>query len=266
MKIVIAGKQFEVSDEQITKAIEDKTELKLDSDVVIREKDEETKFIENTREEARKIGVEIAVKEARTKLGLNFEGKKTLDNLLDAVTAKTLEDAKIEPEQKVKELQKDIETLKGTIGSITGERDSIKTDFHRFKSDSLVNTTIASMIPENTTLPKDDMILLLKNKMQFEVNESNAIIVKGSNGEVMKNTTTLDPLQPKEVIQSFFDSHPVYLKGASGGAGGGDSADNSGKMTTDQFIEKKAKEGISHTDPKFMNEYESLQKQGLIAD
>ena len=100
--------------------------------------------------------------------------------------------------------------------------------------------------------------------MKFEVDEMNRVVVRGLDGEVMKNQTTLDPLQPKDVLKTFFDQNPTYLKGASGGAGGSDSAGGSGKLTVEAFIDKKAKEGISHTDPKFMQELEELQKQGLI--
>ena len=120
-----------------------------------------------------------------------------------------------------------------------------------------------SLIPENIVLPKEDMMLIAKNKLSFDVDEQNRLLVK-KNGEVLKNPTTLDPIAPKEAIQSFFNENPQYIKSVDGGRGAGDSGSGSGKTTVEQFIEQKAKEGISHTDPKFIQELTELQKQGLI--
>lgn len=262
--IKIGGKEFEVSNEVLTKSIEENAPIEIDSaDLSIRTTDEETAFVANIKSASQTAGIEIAVKEARKNLGLDFTGK-TVENLIEAVKVKTLQDAQIEPAEQLKTAMKDIDTLKGTIATVTAEKEQIQNQFHGFKTESIVNNTIASLIPENTALPKEDMAILLKNKMKFEVDEMNRVVVRGLDGEVMKNQTTLDPLQPKDVLKTFFDQNPTYLKGASGGAGGSDSAGGSGKLTVEAFIDKKAKEGISHTDPKFMQELEELQKQGLI--
>jgi ribosomal protein L16 Arg81 hydroxylase len=265
-KIKIGGKEFEVSNEVITKSIEENAEIIIDAtDLSIRTAEEETAFVGNLKTTYQTAGVEVAVKEAKRTLGLEFTGR-SVDSLIEAVKVKTLEDAKIEPEAKVKELMKDIDTLKATIGTVTAEKEQIQNQFHGFKTESIVNNTIASLIPENTALPKDDMTLLLKSKLKFEVDESNRVIVRGLDGEIMKNATTLDPLQAKDVVTSFFNDNPIYIKGASGGAGGADSGGAGGKITVEAFVEKKAKEGVSHTDPKFLAELQELQKQGLIAD
>jgi hypothetical protein len=265
MKVIIGGREFEVSDEVITKAIEDKTNVTIEPDLVIRDKTEDEVYATNLRAEAKKAGVEVAVKEMRTSLGLSFEGK-TMDNLIDAVKVKTLADANIEPAEQLKSAMKDIDTLKGTISTLTTEKETIGKQFHSFKTDAIVNNTIASLLPENIAVPKDDMILLMKNKMKFEVDETNKVIVKNASGEVMKNATTLEPLQPKDVITTFFNNNPSYVKGAKGGNGGDDETNDTTKMTVEAFMEKKAKEGIGHTDPKFIAELTQLKKDGGLAD
>lgn len=263
-KVVIAGREFELTEDQITKAKETNEPIKIEQDLVIRAKDEEETFLTNVRAEARRAGVEVSVKEFKEKLGLSFEGK-SIDKLVDAVQKKTIEDAKIEPEQKVKELQKDIEILKGSLTQVTTEKDSILNEFKGFKTESIINNTIASLIPEKTAIPKDDMILLIKNKMKFEVDETNKIVVKDiATGDVMKNPTTLDPLAPKDVLSSFFNQNPTYLQGARGGAGGDDSMPPGTKMTMEAFLEKKKAEGLSHADPKVIAEAEQLMKDGLL--
>lgn len=264
MKILIEGRELSVDDEVIAKAIEEKKDVTIEnSEFVIRTKTEEDSFVNNIKAESKTVGIEMAVKEARNTLGLDFQGK-TIDNLIEAVKAKTLTDAKIEPEAKVKELMKDVDTLKGTISTLTGEKEQIQSQFHSFKSDSVINTTLASIIPENSTLPKEDMILLLKSKMKFQVNDKNAIEILGQDGQVMKDKTTLDPMDVNVVVKSFFDDNPIYVKGTGGGAGGEDSSGAGGKKTVEQFIEEKAKLGVSHTSPAFQTELQELMKQGLI--
>lgn len=263
MKIKIGNKEFEITDDQISKANEANEAIDLGQDVVVRAKEEDESFKRNSYEDGRKAGVEIAVKEARETLGLDFQGKK-MENLLDSYKNKILEDAKIEPEGKIKSVLEDNKKLKENLTTLTSELDLIKTDFVNYKQEGKINSALLSALPENIVLPKEDMLTLVKTKMQFEVSEDGRTIVK-ANGEVLKNPTTLDPLSEKDALTKFFSENPTYLKGAQGGAGGHDSPPNGGgKMTVEQFMEKKAKEGVSHTSDEFINELTSLQKEGLI--
>lgn len=261
-KIKIGGREFEVSNDVLTKAQEENTPIVLEGDYVVREKTEEESFVANLKNEAKTAGLEIAIKEQRNALGLEFQGK-TMENLIKAVQEKAIQDAKIEPEEKVKNLMKDIETLKSTVQTVTAEKDQLEGSFKSFKMESTVNNTLSSLIPENIVLPKEDMMLIVKNKLAFDVDDQNRLLVK-KNGEVLKNPTTLDPIAPKDAIQSFFNENPQYIKSVDGGRGAGDSGSGSGKTTVEQFMEQKAKEGISHTDPKFIEELTQLQKDGLI--
>lgn len=263
MKLVIAGREFEVSDETVKKSLEDNAPVTIEDDVVIRKKEEDEQFVSNIKKEASTAAIEIAVKDVRTKLGLDFQGKK-IDNLIEAVQAKTLADAKIEPEAKVKELMKDVETLKGTLSSVTAEKDQVLNQFNQYKNESTINNTLSSVIPDNVILPKDDMMLLVKSKMRFDVSES-GVIALGSDGQPLKDKTTLNPLDAKTVVNQFFTENPQYLKTPGGGAGGDDSGGGSGKMTVDEFIALKEKQGISHTSKEFNDELQQLIKDGKVA-
>jgi hypothetical protein len=264
MKINIGGKVFDIDDATISKSIEDKTDLTLPGEFVVRDQVEETTFLTNFKTTHERAGAEIAVKDARSKLGLDFEGK-TIDNLLKSYEAKVLTDAKIEPEKKVQELTKDIQTLQGTISNLTGEKENLSKEFGSFKRESRVSNIIMSAMPTNIAIPKEDMALIIKSKLSFDTDENDRIVVKNSLGEILKDAQ-LTPLEPKTVINSFFAENAGYIKNAGGGAGGIDSNGGGGKMTIDKFIEEKAKAGISHTDPKFMDELNDLKKQGLIAE
>lgn len=257
-KIKIGGKEFEITSEDLTKDV-----IEIQEKVIIRTEEEDTAFQNNLKQTAKTAGLEIAIKDARTKLGLNFDGK-TIDNLIDAVKLKAIEDAKIEPNEQLKAKEKDIETLKTTISTLTNEKESAFNQLKSFKNETIVNNSLLSVIPENVVLPKSDLLLILKNKFNFEADENGKILVK-KDGEVLKNTTTLDPIPPKEIITKFFEENPTYLKGVEGGAGGGDSGANGGKMTVDKYVEQAQKDGKNVNSEEFIKELEQKIKDGVVA-
>jgi hypothetical protein len=257
-KIKIGGREFEITSEDLTKDI-----IEISDKVIIRTEEEDNAFQNNLKQTAKTAGLEIAIKDARTKLGLNFEGK-TIDNLIDAVKQKAVADANIEPTEQLKAKEKDIETLKTTISTLTNEKESAFNQLKSFKNETIVNNSLLSVIPENVVLPKNDVLLILKNKFNFEADENGKILVK-KDGEVIKNTTTLDPIPPKEIITKFFEENPTYLKGVEGGAGGSDSGSNGGKMTVDKYVEQAQKDGKNVNSEEFIKELETKIKDGVVA-
>lgn len=258
-KIILNGQTFELTAEML-----EKEEITLSNDeLVIRTKEDDEKFQNNLKNESKKAGVEIAVKEARAKLGLEFEGKN-IDKLIEAVQIKVLEDAKIEPEEKLKNALKDIDTLKGTIGTLTNEKDQTVKAFESYKTDLTIKDVLSKSLPDNLSLPKDDMILIIKNRMSFDTDEKGNVIVKDNNGEVIKNTTTLDPKPVNEVITLFFDENKSYLQNTAGGAGGSDSTTKGGKITIDKFIEDQRGKGIQVNSEVFVSNLAEAQKNGVV--
>lgn len=266
MKIVIGGKTVEVSNEEITKAIEDQKEsIEVNStDLVIRDKTEEETFVSNLKNEAKTAGIEIAVKETRNQLGLDFKGR-TIDVLLDAYKTKILEEAKIEPAEQVKTLTKDLETLKTTISTLETEKNTIKTQFDGFKNETVLNSTLSSLIPSNTILPKDDMLMIVRNKIKLGVDESGSVVSFNPDGTPRKDDKTLNPVPVNQVIQEFFDQNPSYLKDVEGGKGGSDTGGGTGgKMTIEKYIEQAEKDGKAVGSVEFNNELNEKIKAGLI--
>jgi hypothetical protein len=261
-KILIGGKSFEIADDKLKEAIEKQTEIAVDDKVVIRTEDEDTAFQNNLKTAERTAALEIAVKKTRETLGLNFEGK-TIEKLVDAVKAKTLEEANIEPNEKLKTLQNDIQTLKGTIQTLSTEKENAFSQLKQFKTETIVSNTLSSLIPKNVILPKSDMEIIIKNKFGFDVDESGNIVVKQGN-DILKNPTTLDPLAPKDVISKFFEENPTYLKGAGGGSGDGDSGNSGGVMTLEKYVENAQKEGKQINSVEFSREVEQAMKDGKI--
>ena len=100
----------------LEKAATDPTEIPLtvpDKLTVFTEGELNT-FQKNKYEDGRKAGVEMGVKDAATKLGIEFGGK-TIDGLLDAATKKALADADKNPDQRVTELTQKVNTLQQNV-------------------------------------------------------------------------------------------------------------------------------------------------------
>ena len=85
MKVKIGNKIFEVSKEELES---NPNEITINFDGNLRTEEEEVTFIENHKKDARKEGLEIAVKQYREEFG--FEGR-SIDKLIEAVKSKTLE-------------------------------------------------------------------------------------------------------------------------------------------------------------------------------
>ena len=150
--------------------------------------------------------VEMAVKDARNTLGLQFEGK-TIENLLTNYKTKIEQDAKIEPTQKVKELQTDNEKLRGTIAELENKSKELEGNLKRgeidYKFNSAMNATISPDKLKDGWKP-EYVSTLFKSEYEVDYNDNNEMIVKRkSTGEVVKNDKTQLPEKPENVISAF---------------------------------------------------------------
>lgn len=258
MKIIIGNKSFEVSKEALES---NPNEIKLDFDGTIRTTEEDSVFVENQKKEARKEGIEISVKQFREKYG--FEGR-TIEKLIEAVEKKTLEEAKIEPTEQIKKLQKTLDeketALQNALEQVNKKENEFKTFVNQNKIDSLVN----SLIPENTILPKEDIKLILKNKLKFDTDENGSVLVLGEDGSPLKDKTTANPRNAKDVIDDFFKDNQSYLKSYSGGSGAGDSSNSGSKKSIDDFIKEQQDKGVKPNSTEFNETLKTQMEAGLI--
>lgn len=261
MKLNIAGKEIEINDDTLKTALESGEVVTVQAPLVIRTTEEDETFKNNLRNEAKQTGVEVTIKEWRDKLGLDFQGKN-MDSFTEAFKNKVLTDAKIEPEEKLKNVLKDLDTLKASNQSLIAEKEQVQRDFVGFKNNFIVQDELSKVIPSNTILPREDMVTLIKNKFEFEVQDNKTLVKK--NGEVLKNTTTLEPLTAKDVLDTFFTENPTYLKPLEGGSGGSDSTGGQTKQSIDKFIEEMQGKGVSLNSPAFNSELDARMKAGLV--
>jgi len=256
MKFNINGKVVEVDNATITDALEKKAEeiSITNAPFVIRTTDEDKMFQENLKKDGIQVGTEIGRKELLKKMNLFKEETgvhKSDETTIAALQewnseqlSKGLADAKIEPNKKVEEHTKDLETLKGTIKTVQQEKEQILNEHKGFKKSTIINSTLSSVIPDNIVLPKSDMMVLLGNKLKVDVDDNGNLFGIGIDGQPLKNPTTLEPLPIKDVVTSFFNDNPHYLKTAQGGAGGSDSGNNGGSANSyDRFVKEMADKG-----------------------
>ena len=214
------AKLAKVSDvEALTKALqsESDTDFKLDTDnLVIRTKEEDSQYKNNIIEDAKpsiwKEATEIQIKNMKKEIGLDFEGKKPED-FISNFKSKVLEEAEVEPNQKINELNTSLETLRTQLKAKDSKfselQQSIETDKRKFKAQTL--------IPElSNGLNKDEATALYF--MSHEVKEDGIYV----NGEKQKDKME-KALSFEESVSKFVESKgwnaPPKPTGRGGGAG-----------------------------------------------
>lgn len=255
MKFKVGDQEFEIKDSDLQKGLEDKVaSMVLASDVIVRTKDQDNRFVENMKKDARIEGVEIAVKKTREELGLEFTGKSIKD-LTAALSEKAVKDAGLNPDEKVikigKKLSEKEEALRVALERATEAEVRVK----ELNSSHKIEKALDSFIPKNTLLPIEDIKTILKSRIAIRENEEGTLEALDQNGKVIMNQTTADSLPVKEVIEGFFRDNTHYLKDVEGGAGGKDSGSGAGgKQTVEEFIKSMGEKGIAINSPEYDSE------------
>lgn len=255
MKFKVGTHEFDISDEAVTKAITEKSAfIELTTDAVVRTQDEDNRFVENMKKEARKEGIEIAVKKTRDTMGLSFEGK-TIDNLIVAVTDKVKSETGATETDKVTKLEGRVKEKESALQIALQRAEDAENSSKSLKSNYKIDKALDSYIPKNIILPMDDVKTILKSKLKFSENETGAIEVYDTDGNQIKNKQTSDALPVKDVIENFFRDNVHYVKGVEGGGDGGDSSKGAGgKLTIEKFNENMKDKGYQINSSEYSTE------------
>jgi len=223
---------------------EESVKVDLQEGLVIRTKEEEETLMSNKQNEFKTefhtAGREIAIKEAKRALGLEFEGK-TMDNLLDAHKRSVLEEAKVEPTKKIEELEGSLTKLRGDLTTKEEEIETLNRTFKAEKQKTEINSRVSANIKGDLTIGKDDALTLFNNKFQTELTDEGALLVK-KDGKVLKDNLE-SPRGVEDIMKEFLTP---FAKPNEGGTGGGDEGGSSGAATSnlEKFTKKLEKEGI----------------------
>lgn len=256
MKFKVGDQEFEIKDADLQKGLEEKTTvMDLAPDVIVRTKDQDNKFVENMKKDARIEGVEIAVKKTREELGLEFTGKSIKD-LSTAISEKAVKEAGLNPDEKVVKLTATLTEKEAALNAAIQRATDAEANTKALKSSFRIEKELDNYIPKNTLLPAEDIKTILKSKLSFRENENGVLESVDSNGNVMKNPTTADLLPMKDVVESFFRDNIHYLKEVEGGAGGGNSkgGGTGGKQTVEEFNKSMTEKGYAINSPEYDKE------------
>jgi len=232
-------------------------EINLADIEIIRKADLNTR-IENIKSEAKAAELEIQIKEAKKKYGLEFEGK-SIDKFAEAYKKKVATEVGGEPNKRIQELESDFGTLKSNYEKEIAERKRIETEFTQKENKRKINETILGKLTADTIIPKDKLLTIFHSEFETELTDSGIVFKKG--GNVLKNQTTLSPLSPDEVLADFVKD---YAKPVSGGAGGKDNPAPSKVGSFDAFIKEMETKEIKQGTEAFNREMQKRIKDKTL--
>ena len=249
LKVNVSGVIVEKDFEEVSKAVEagEEIELKPEGLVIYNEEDFNSFKTNLANEEYAKgklNGVEMEVKKAREKLGLEFEGKN-VDKLIDAYKSKLQAELNQKPDARIKELEADLNKIRGNYSTLetdfTQYKDNVQAENLRHKKDSF----ILGLIPDaGLKVDKDIVALALKSKMGVDVDFVDGSVNITKNGAVVKDEKTLSPVDPSVFITEQIAKLGLVQK-PTGGNGDGDNTGGAPVSGYDKFVKEMETNGIS---------------------
>jgi len=196
--------------------------------------DELTTRDKNNKDEGIKTGKEIGAKEVRKAAGIDETGSKDPAKIAEAIKTKAVEDAKINPDARVVELGKQIETLKSTIQ----EKDIEVSRAKEAVTGLQLDRRIFSALPKNRAdvLTDDEYIGSVKNVFNITSVDGKEIVSK--NGKELRDTKTGEPIELTTAVNDYFTERKGWLAEAGGGAAGGRGAGDKGGGGSGTFTKK----------------------------
>ena len=198
------------------------------------EEDYKQRLTKPAYEEGKKAGVEIAVKEWKTKEGITAEGK-TLDVLIPAIKAKTLEEAKLPADEKVKEAQRKYDTLLKEHETAIQQKDSEIQALNVNISVLKTEGSLMPLIPEKLTgLKPAQFLKLFKAEYEPVLNENGELVVK-QYGKIVEDKLA-KPRSAKDIMTEFAIENKWLLKEGAGGRdepGGGSKWKDEAELIAD---------------------------------
>lgn len=212
---------------------ESDTEFNLDTNnLIVRTKDEDAEFKNNILSEAKpeiwKQATEIQIKNMKKDLGLEFEGKEPED-FISNFKSKVLEEAKVEPNKKIEELNASLESLRGQLS----EKENAFSEFKNSTEKEKIKLKAFSLMPEpKNGLSKEEAITLFFSS--HEVKEDGVY----RNGEKLKDNLE-KAISFEDSVLSFIDSKGWSKEDPSGRGGGakGEGGDSELPTNTEEYEE-----------------------------
>jgi len=275
MKLNINGVIVEVSDADLSKAIEEKKEsfdVKSD-DIVLRTKEAQESFEANIKSESQKVGEELGRKGVFKSLDIDIEGTgayKTDEKSAEALktwsgnaVTEGVKAAGIDPDKKLEAANEDIAKLRENLATANNSINSWETKYNTHLKQSGIRKDILKSLPENLALPPEDVVDLILLRNKFDQDDNGNTFQVGNDGNPMKDADR-NVLPLSNSMTSFLDANPAYYKGADGGAGGGDSGGGDKKQTFAEFSTEMSDKNVPLNGDTYRQEMISRQEAGTL--
>jgi len=269
MKLVINGKTVEVDNETLSKAIEEeKDSVEVNSeDLSIRTKDEEDKFVENLKSETGSTTSEISRKELLKSIGLEPNGAhKSEEKTVEAINNYVNEQVKSkseEPNKHLEQMESDLQQLKDRNKELEEKSEMTAKEFKEYKNNLKRRSEIERNLPDNLAYDKEDMLLILDNKIKTKVDDDGRVVVLDRDGNVKKDGN-LDPISLDKEFENFFSENKNYIKTPEGGKGGSDSSTETNSKSIEAFDKRMETKGVKRNSMEYNKELAAAQKAGEL--
>lgn len=183
-------------------------------------------------------GLEMTIKEVKEKNGLEFTGK-SLDDLLEAHKAKTLSDAKAEPNGKVAELETKLKTVQATATELQTKLAEKETEATTIRTNAEVFKHIPEIASENgPSFDREEIMTMMKAKgYDFKMENGSLVATKDGNPVTDKIS---NPVPVKDVITGYLKERKLISEEGGTPAGRGAGSDG-GTFKPGKLSEIKAK-------------------------
>lgn len=249
--------------EVLQKAIESEEEISLEFIEGSFVSDSELNTLKESRfndgkKEGQTIGYDFAMKDIKKDYSLEIEGKDR-KTILDAIQAKIITDAKIEPNKKVDELSTSLSKLQTQYETDLGlkdiEIDNLKGDLRDYQ----INGDLTKYIPEGLNgIDVNDFMTVAKTTAKFEY-ENDVLVVK--KGDSILKDKMEKPISPKDYLTELATSKK-WLQSA--GRGGGDDTGSSGTFKNLNELYKHMEENkidpLSESGKKLVDDFNNLKQ------
>jgi ribosomal protein S13 len=225
--------KLKIKEEDLSAALTntEEVDLEVDDSLTVLTEAEAKTLKANEYTNGKKAGIEIAVKDTKEKLDLDFTGK-TVDGLLEAYKKKVLDEAKINPDKKVTELEGKITTLQNTVKEYETKLSERDTEVTGIRINGELYKHVPAAGEDGPAYEADDVIGLMKMKgYDFKLEGDKIVPYKDGKAMTDKLSNNRDP---KEVIQEFMTEKKLLPgAGVPAGRGGKDqkAGNNAGKLS-----------------------------------
>ena len=197
--ITVNDSKIEVSKEEYSKAIKKgELQIKDENTLVFKKPDYETR-LKNIETEhynnGKTAALEMKGKDLKKKYNIDIEGKD-IDSIVEAYAESKVKAAKIPESEKLTKYEKDIEQLRSNLAKEQQEKADIQKQYETKEQRMRIDNALLMAIPEkavNENMTRSDRVALFKNA-GYDLAIVDGKTVVTHNGEVIKNTITLEPL------------------------------------------------------------------------